>query len=91
MNIMKGVSGSPLFIEKDIDGSVSNNLSLAGMIVARLGTDNQYCIAISAFTLQSTISKIIENYDLYSIYYKNDLVELSNITKNGITKNLILL
>ena len=86
MNIMKGVSGSPLFIEKNIDGSSANKLSLAGMIVARLGTDNQYCIAISAFTLQSTISKIIENYDIYSNYFKDDLVELSNVTKNGITK-----
>ena len=86
MNIMKGISGSPLFISKEIDNSESNELSIIGMVVARLGSDNQYCMAISGFPLQSTISKIIENYEIYSVYYKDDLVTLGIITRNGITK-----
>ena len=80
INIMKGLSGSPMFYN---DGS---KLSVVGMVIARLGSDNQYCLGISAFTLQSTIKKIIENYQVYFNLYKNDLVQLGFWTKNSITK-----
>ena len=80
IHLNEGISGSPLFLNKD------NELSLIGMISGKTGTNQQYAIALNSFILQSTISQIIENYNIYSSYYKNDIVELSFITKNSITK-----
>ena len=78
LHINEGISGSPLFLSKN------NELSVSGIINGKVGNNQQYTVALNPFILQSVISQIIENYSIYSKYYKTDLVSLSNSIKLGL-------
>ena len=80
INTDKGLSGAPVLIQ------ISNQFNLIGMVCARIGTNNNYTIALNNFTLNTVINSIINNYEEIKISYADDLLAYSILRDKGLTK-----
>jgi hypothetical protein len=77
-----GISGSPLFVGNP---NVNGDLKCVGMMNGLLANNSEYSIAISGFTLQETITRVINIYNIYSPIYYNNIRELNYITSSGLS------
>jgi len=72
-----GISGAPLF-------SKNNDKEVIGMIAGKI--EDKFLIGLTPFYLDNIVSNIIQNYEFYSILYKDDPIKLSFFLKNGFPK-----
>ena len=80
IRVTEGLSGAPVFLERN------NVFSLIGMVIATIGSNGQYTVALNSFTIETVVQRIIQNYIINKRVYKNDLVKLGVVTDNGLTR-----